>query len=317
LNFPIASMPKFRIEEIEISRAILGCDSFISWLYQGGDSSFKGSDGDLNVSKVLEVMKTCVNYGVTSIDLSPPLVGAFRKLQDETGEAIVGLGALQEWTCKNFTINGVPLEKRSDEIKATISSKLPHRDLERLAQTSFKYLFAPIKKAQPLTQFQIDSIKMNRDFFDNRLELYRKLNVKLIQFGGETADWLVILGRTDLLECLSKLISSKGFTPILICHLTSIVLPIAEKEVEVAGYIVPLNKLSGLITLHKALSTIKNMDKPVIAMKTLAQGALAHDLQDAFMFIFEKSRVKAVMVGVSSEIEASQTFSTVANVLGE
>ena len=131
----IQPIPSFRLEGIEVSKVILGCDDFISWLYQGGDSPFKGSDGNLNVSKVLEVMKASVSYGVKSLDLSPPLIEAFRRLQDETSEEIVGLGALQEWTCNNFTIDGVPLKNYTEEIKATIRSKLSQGYLEHLARS--------------------------------------------------------------------------------------------------------------------------------------------------------------------------------------
>ena len=131
----IQTIPSFRLEGIEVSKVILGCDDFISWLYQGGDSPFKGSDGNLNVSKVLEVMKASVSYGVKSLDLSPPLIEAFRRLQDETSEEIVGLGALQEWTCNNFTIDGVPLKNYTEEIKATIRSKLSQGYLEHLARS--------------------------------------------------------------------------------------------------------------------------------------------------------------------------------------
>ena len=317
----IQSIPSFRIEGIEVSKVILGCDGFISWLYQGGDSPFKSSNGNLDVSKVLEVMKTCVNYGVKSLDLSPPLVEDFRRLQAETGEEIVGLGALQEWTCENFTIDGVPLENYSEEIKATIRSKLPQGCLERPAQSNMpgagflKSFFIPKRATQPLTQSQVDSIKMKPEFFKRRLELYRQLDVKLVQFGGGTADWLAAMGRIYLLERLSHLISNSGFIPLLICHWTSIVLPIAEKELEVAGYIVPLNKLWGLLTLSETLRTIKNIGKPIIAMKTLARGALAHDVLGAFTFVFKEAGVTAVMVGVSSKIEAKQTFSTIGKIL--
>jgi hypothetical protein len=317
----IQKIPNFRIEGTEVSKAILGCDGFISWLYQGGDSPFKSSDGNLDVSKVLGVMQASVSYGVRGLDLSPPLVEAFRKLQEETGEEIVGLGALQEWTCKNFTIEGVPLENYREEIKATIRSKLPEGYLERLAQSKMpgvgfmKSFFIAKRAAQPLTQSQIDDIKIEPELFKRRLELYRKLNVKLVQFGGGTADWLAAMGRMNLLKSLSHLISNGGFVPLLICHWTSMMLPIAEKELEVAGYIVPLNKLWGLLTLSESLHAIKNVEKPIIAMKTLARGALAHDIQGAFTFLFKEASVTAVMVGVSSEIEAKQTFSIIGKVL--
>lgn len=317
------SVPDFRIERVQVSKIILGCDDFVSWLYQGGDSPFRDSDGNLNVSKVLRVMKMCARYGVTSLDLSPPLIETFQKLQNETNEEIVGLGALQEWICQNVTINGVPLEKYSEEIKTNIHSKLPHGYMERRIQSKTpgigftKSLLEPKHSTRPLTKSQIDSIKIEHEFFKRRLELYRKLDVKLVQFGGGTADWLIGIGRIDILQNLSQLIRSRGFTPLLICHLTSMVLPICEKELEVAGYIIPLNKLWGLLTLSEALRTITNIEKPIIAMKTLARGALADDIQGAFSFLFKKAGVTAVMVGVSSQNEAKQTFSAIGKVLKE
>ena len=318
----VQSVPDFRIERVQVSKIILGCDDFVSWLYQGGDSPFRDSDGNLNVPKVLRVMKSCVSYGATSLDLSPPLIETFQKLQNETNEEIVGLGALQEWTCQNVTINGVPLEKYSEEIKANIRSKLPQGYMERLIQSKkpiglYKSLFELKRSTQPLTKSQIDSIKIELEFFKRRLELYRKLDVKLVQFGGGTADWLIGIGRIDILQNLSQLIRSRGFTPLLICHLTSMVLPICEKELEVAGYIIPLNKLWGLLTLSEALRTITNIEKPIIAMKTLARGALADNIQGAFSFLFKEAGVTAVMVGVSSQNEAKQTFSAIGEVLKE
>lgn len=315
-------MQRFSIEGVDVTRAILGCDSLVSWLYEGDDSRFKGPDGNIDSSKAFEVMRASAECGVRSIDLSPLLVDTFNILQDETDGGIEALGALQEWTCRNFVIDDVPLANYSEEIRANMHSKLPPRYLENLkhsatAGSSFaKSFLEPKSLAQPLTKSDIDRIRMKPDFFKERLELYRKLNVKLVQFGGGTADWLVALGRIDLLRDLSQLIRNNGFVPLLICHWTSLVLPVAEKELNVAGYIVPLNKLWGLLTLSEALDTIKSVEKPMIAMKTLAQGALAHDLQDAFTYLIEKLKVASVLVGVSSAAEAKQTFSTLARILG-
>lgn len=155
---------------------------------------------------------------------------------------------------------------------------------------------------------------MNSEFFKKRLEFYRNLDVKLVQFGGGTADWLVALGRTDLLEDLARLVSKSGFIPLLICHWTSLVLPLAEKELDVAGYIVPVNKLWSLLSLSDALDVIEKTEKPIIAMKPLARGILVHDLEDAFTFLFKKVGVEAVLVGVSSVAEAKQTFLTLGKI---
>jgi hypothetical protein len=314
------SISSFNVEGVGVTKAILGCDNFISWLYQGGDSPFKRSDGKIDSLKTYEVMKTSVEYGVRSVDLSPPLLNVFNRLRKESSEKIEGLGALQEWICTNFTIDSIPLADYAEEIKASMCSMLPagylrNLKLSKASEPGFpKSFFLPKNSAQPLTASQIDSIRMNSEFFQKRLEFYRNVNVKLVQFGGGTADWLAALGRTDLLEELTHLIRKNGFIPLLICHWTSLVLPLAEKELDVAGYIVPINRLWSLLSLSDALDVIKKINKPIIAMKPLASGALAHDLEDAFTFLFKKVGVTAVQVGVSSVAEAKQTFLTICEI---
>ena len=310
-----------KIGPIEISRVILGCDPFVLWMHQGGASPFRDSDDHLDVLKALEVIRTSVKHGVLAFDLPPELIEAYQRLRKETGKDVVGLGALQEWTCKNVTIDGVPLEEFSEELKATINPKLPSgflKSLERfdLPGAGFiKSFFVQKRPARPLQSSQIDGIELNQRHFENQLALYKELNVKLVQFGGGLADWLVGVGRTDLLQELAHMITSRGCIPLLICHWTSMVLPVCEEELDVEGYIVPLNKLWGLLTLPEALKAIKNVGKPVIAMKPLALGALAHDIQSAFSFLFRKAEVAAVMVGVSSNVEAEQTFGIAEEVL--
>jgi hypothetical protein len=319
----IHRIPNFRLGEIEVSKAILGCDCFISWLYQDGSSPFRRPDGNLDATKVLDVMKTCVDLGVTGIDVSPPLVDVFKKLQHIAGGKIVGFGATQEWLCKSFSLDDVALQNYCEEIKATVGSRLPRKYLEDLVrskrtETNFaRASLIPERPAEPLTKPQIDRIRIEPQSFERKLELYRQLDLKLVQFGGGTADWLAGIGRTDLLAHLCELIKNRGFKPILICHWVSIVLPAAEKELDAAGYIIPLNKLWSLLSLPQVLDVIKSIEKPVIAMKTLAQGNLAGDLQVAFSFVFKKAKVEAAMIGVSSQFEARQTFSTIARILNE
>ncbi len=318
----VRDVPSFQIDEVEVSRVILGCDAFISWLHQGGDSPFRRADGTLHVPRVLEVMKTSVCCGVTSLDLSPPLVDVFKRLQAEVNEEIVGLGALQEWTCRNFTLEGIPLENYSEEIKATIRTKLPYGYLEHLRRSKIakieliKSFFVPSRQAMPLKKFQVENIRLEPAFFENRLELYKKLNLKLVQFGGIAADWLVGVERVDLLEKLLQMIRRRGFTPILVCHFASMVLPVFEKELDgVAAYIIPLNKRWSLLTLQETLRVVKKIDKPIIAMKTLSQGLLLNEIRSAYAFLFSKADVTAVLVGVASKVEAEQTFSTIGKVL--
>jgi len=305
------SISKFNVEGVEVTRGILGCDSFISWLYEGGGSLFKGSDGKIDSSKTLEVMKTSVECGVRSLDVSPPLVEVFNRLRKQSDERIEGLGAIQEWRCANFMIDSVPLSKHAEEIKATMCSTLPPNFLEhsKVAIPSYvRSFFLHENSLKPLTVSQIERITMNSEFFEKKLEFYQRLDLKIVLYGGGAADWLVALGRSDLLENLTRLIRRYGFIPILVCHWASLVLPRAEKELDAAGYVIPLNRLWSIQSLADVLRVTKKIRKPIIAMKPLARGALANDLEGAFEFLFKKAGVTAVLVGVSSVAEAKQTF---------
>jgi hypothetical protein len=316
-SLSVQSISRFSIEGVDLTKAILGCDNFISWLYQGGDSAFRGSGGEINSLKTYEVVRASVDQGVRSLDFPLPLLDVFNRLRKERYEKIEALGALQEWICTNFTIDSIPLANYAKEIKATMCSMLPSSYLQYLKhseafESSFaKSFFLPRSSAQPLKASQIDNIRMNSEFFKKKLKFYRDLDVRLVQFGGGTADWLVALGRTDLLENLNRLIRKSGFIPLLVCHWVSCVLPIAERELDVAGYIVPLNKLWSLLSLSDSLDVIKRIRKPIIAMKPLSQGFLAYDVEDAFTFLFKKVGVSAVLVGVSSVTEAKKTFSMI------
>jgi hypothetical protein len=322
MSLHLHNISRFSIEGVEVTKAILGCDNFISWMFQGRDSPFKGSNGKIDSVKTYEVMKTSIECGVRSIDLSPPLVDVFNRLREENHERIEGLGALQEWICTNFTIDSTPLAHFAAEMKANMCSILPPGYLQNLkhskaSESSFaKSFFLSRNPAQPLTASQIDSIRMKSKFFKERLELYRKLDLRLVQFGGGAADWLVALGRTDLLEDLARLIRKGGFVPLLICHWTSLVLPFAEKELDVAGYTVPINKLWSLSSFSDAADVMKRIRKPIIAMKPLARGVLAHDIEGAFTFLFKEVGVTAVQIGVSSAAEARQTFLTLGRIDG-
>jgi hypothetical protein len=293
----------------------LGCDCFISWLYEGGNSPFRGDDGRVNSLKAYEVVKASVDQGVRSLDLSPPLVDVFIRLRKERADRIEALGALQEWVCSSFTIDSIPLAKYAEEIKATMCSMLPLNRLQNLRRsrasesTFAKSFFLPRNKVRPLETSQVDNIRMKSEFFKKRLALYRDLDVKVLEFGGGTADWLVAVGRVDLLRDLNRLIRKSGFIPVLICHWASYVLPIAEKELDVAGYVVPLNKLWSLLSLGDSLDVVKRIKKPIIAMKPLASGILTNDIEGAFTFLFKKVGVAAVLVGISSVEQAKQTFS--------
>jgi hypothetical protein len=85
-------------------------------------------------------------------------------------------------------------------------------------------------------------------------------------------------------------------------------------------YMVPLNKIGYLMDIDVFMDDersefadlIKNIDKTIIAKKTLAAGILGPD--EAFKYLKTLDYVDSMAVGIASEDEAETTFKTLAEV---
>jgi hypothetical protein len=315
VSFENGTFPTFKLEEISLTRAIIGSDPFLDYLWQTMSRGVKQSS---NESVSIRAISEAVRLGTTVIDLPLPLLDMFALLHRKFSGHILGLGAIQEFKVIKTRLGGKPLEYYADRIKATIKEAYSQDvscTMKTLENGILTDLLLPSHKINSLTQQDIDAIELDLSGYKQRLRKYRGIT-EIIQFGGKLADWLIGIRRIDLLISLCDMIRKEGYKPLLACHFASMVVHECEKtKLDVAGYIIPLNKLWSLWTLEDTLGVIRLVDRPIIAMKPLAYGQLANNLEEAFKFLYEDARVEATMPGVASEHEAIKTFSAAKKVL--
>jgi hypothetical protein len=133
---------------------------------------------------------------------------------------------------------------------------------------------------------------------------------------GSESDFLVMTGRFDLLDDFAQFLKQTFNCPVFLgIHHAGTSLPLLDQQdLDVSGYLTPINKLGALMlpTQAQALDAITSTSKPVIAIKPLAGGRIPPT--EAFEYVFQVAHADATMIGVASEEElredlaAAQSF---------
>ncbi len=257
----------------------------------------------------LEVMRAAYDAGARAFDLSFPVnVRLFTRLQIETGEQLVGFGN-PTWE-QGVLLNGRYLQYSRDRILRTCVERLWPRPTarlveERLAQQD-TLVFGYDRQSLPLTEKEIADIRLDQDLFRKRLALFR--DCRYILFGGSDADWLVSLGRTEILSEMAAVVRSEGLIPILLCQYATTVVPAAQvARVDAEAYAVPLNKGWSWFDRDECVRMIGALDKPVIAFMPLASPGLAQDVPAALDWLYSTVGVDAILFGTATAAHARET----------
>jgi hypothetical protein len=173
-----------------------------------------------------------------------------------------------------------------------------------------KNLFLTHPSSEVFTQKEIDRITFDPIRLEKALSYFNPEVSPFLIVGGRYTDWLLALGRIDLIEEIVLTVRGKGFTPILSGQWATYLLPKA-KSLDAAAYAIPINKKWSLFDLKKACDLIKKFDKPVISLNPLADGKLLRQSEDAFSFLFEELKIYAAIVEIASEEESWRIFNGV------
>jgi hypothetical protein len=249
-----------------------------------------------NQHQISSLMKGTYEMGVWCFDLpSQNHLESFKELRNSmTGEMLIGLCHLEAETGASFL--GKPLHRFESKIVSTIRRGLlpSHLPREILPRSSF---------SEVLTQKEIDRIAFDPLRFEKALSRFDPVESPFLLVGEKYGDWLLALGRIDLLREMVSRVRERGFIPILSAQWATFALPKA-KSLNVSAYAVPINKKWGLFDLERASDLIKKFEKPVISMNPLADGNLLRESEGAFSFLFDELKVCAVIAGIASEEEA-------------
>ena len=253
------------------------------------------SRGDL---EIYPLMKKVYEIGGCCFDLpSARHLQSFRELKNlTTDETLMGLCHLEVETGVSFL--GKPLHQFESKVISTIKKDLLPAHLPRA-------IFPRTSSIEVFTQKEMDRITFDPPRFDKALSFFDPIESPFLLVGEKYGDWLLALGRIDLLHKMVSKVREKGFVPIFSGQWTTFVLPKA-KSLEVAAYAIPINKKGSLFDLQRASDLIRKFEKPVISLDPLADGALWKECEEAFSFLFDELKVHAVITKISSEEETKR-----------
>ncbi len=253
------------------------------------------SHGD---QEIYPLMQKTYEMGAWCFDLpSANHLESFKALKHFTAdEALIGLCRIE--VEKGVSFLGKPLHRFESKVISTIKKDLFPSHLIR-------DILPPSSPADVFTQKEIDRISFDSVRFDHVLSLFDSRETPFLLVGEKYGDWLVALGRIDLLRQMVTAVREKGFIPIFSGQWATFVLPKA-KPLDVAAYAIPINKKRCLFDLRQASILIKKFDKPVIGLDPLADGSLLNKSEEAFSFLFDELKVYAVIAKIASEEEAKK-----------
>ena len=242
------------------------------------------------------LMKTTYEMGAYCFDLPTARhlesLKELRELMND--ESLMGFSRLDAEVGVSFL--GKPIHQFESKVISTIRKDLLPSHLTR-------NILPPSSSSEVLTQKEIDRIAFDPFRFDKALSPFDPKESPFLLVGEKYGDWLLALGRIDLLHAMVSAVRRKGFIPVLSAQWATFVLPKA-KSLDVAAYAIPINKRRSLFDLQRASDLIKRFEKPVISLNPLDGGKLLKESEGAFSFLFDELKVYAAIVEIASEEEA-------------
>jgi hypothetical protein len=208
-------------------------------------------------------------------------------------ETLMGLCHLEAEEGLSFL--GKPLRRSESKVVSTIKKNL-------LLPDSIRHLSPLPVSSEVFTQKEIDRIAFDSHRFDQALSLFNPQESPFLMVGEKYGDWLLALGRIDLLKEMVAKVKEKGFIPIYSGQWATFALPKA-KSLDVVAFAIPINRKWSFFDLDRACELVKKFDKPVISLNPLADGKLWREPEEAFSFLFNELKIYLAIVEITSEEE--------------
>jgi hypothetical protein len=259
-----------------------------------------------NLQNISPLMKKAYEMGVSHFDLpSQNHLESFRELRTLTeDEGLLGfchIGAEQ-----GVSFLGRPLHCFEAKVVSTLKKNIFPLELIQGLKTmgvwNSRLFFPAVSSPEVFTQKELDRLALDSSRFDKALSLFRPEESPFLFLGGKYGDWIMGLGRVDLLKDMARKVREKGFIPIFSARWTTFILPKA-KSIDVAAYAIPINRNWSLFDLTQACVLVKKFDKPLISLNPFADGKLLTDSEEALAFLFKELKVHGAVAEMGSEEE--------------
>ena len=317
-----SSIPIFKLGGVSVPRVILGCQPFLGQSYQGPERNREYAARFSKIGNTLRVLvKASGEHGVTAVGVVPESEGRLATLLLKAIKKVMEILDVEIGVTPSLRLRLTVASKPIDDYRRWLSyfhyeSKLAGKSLLG------KYLDDPIlkcregwserfehavKHSKPYSKEEINELNLDLENLKSRLECFQSFKVLFIEPGSE-CDFLAMEDRMDLLTRLVCFLKKEGFNSIVLgIHHAGSSIPILDSsDIKIDGYLTPVNKIGALMlpTKELALKAIKNSEKPIIAIKTMAGGRIPP--REALEYVFGDVGVEACMIGVGSEQEADE-----------
>lgn len=327
------SFPLIEISGIPVPRLILGHLPFLGESYQGPEknqeyvSRFSNTN---NIQKILEIAVKKFGVTVTSTgtrnqykELVNLHFQAIKKTERLTGRELALIPCVQI----PLTINSnapvdvyrrwhtyYKIEKKYNSI-ALLERYLEDPILQ--CRPNWKKKFTEtLKKSKPYESKEIKDLQINYEKLDKQLNFSKDSKILFVELGSE-CDFLAMTSRLDLLSELINYIKKKYELKVLagVHHAGSSIRIFEQQKIEFDGYVTPINKFGVMMFPNPrlALKSIKDCNKPVIAIKPLAGGRIPP--KNALNYIYRDLKIESCMIGIGSETEAEQDLTIASQIL--
>ena len=256
--------------------------------------------------EILSLMRKAYDREVWCFDLPTPRYHqSFKELKRLTeDEALFGLPHIGAE--EGVSLSGIPLHRVEAKVTSTVMKNLFPPDLVRTLKEmgvwKSAYFFPAADSLEVLTRKEIDRISFDSARFERALSSFQPKTSPFLFIGERYGDWLLGLGRSDLLQEMVSMAREKGFIPILSGQWATFFLPNA-KPLDAAAYAIPINKKRSFFDLSQACDLIKKFDKPVISLDALEDQELLMNPEEALSFLMNELKICLAIVKVSTEEE--------------
>jgi hypothetical protein len=287
-----------------LPRLVMGCDGFV------GFCAVEPRPAEMLTEEyAYRVMSEAYALGVRGFDFSFELhmIRAISRLRVEAPDTICF--ANPNWRC-GVVLGGTDLIDLRSRILATICAhsitKQELREAQRLMPHLRRHIFPIEPGAQPLSLNEIDSICLDAERLDKRLLHLRGL-ADYCLVGTDICDWLLALGRDDIVLDMYRAVLDNGMLPMALTHWPSLTVP-RLLHCGLAGYWCLLNP-GGILFTNRGIGPLfARVAKPIYAFGILRSNARSPSgIEQAIASALGLSRIYGVVVGLKTVAEARET----------
>jgi len=284
---------------VDLPRIIVGTDAFVPYLPPLPKPVTEG------LPHIVRTLEACYTAGFRAMDFSPheDLMRAVRIVREKYGHSVTLLGNLS-WEC-GVKLNGAELQGMRNSVLATIYQRWPslavRLDASPMDETRRRWWRADAD-SRALDEAEILSIQVDEEFFRNRVMTMAEVADALL-LGADYADWLVLLGRTDVLLRMFEIASA--VKPVFsISHFTETTLMTLD-QLPVQGHFLPYGKHTAFFAHETVKECAAQCDHRIAGTFGLLRDRRAVECAEMLIrFNLEAFPGSSVILGVSEPWQA-------------